>query len=414
MGSAACDVDSMVSSLARAYYNQVVRCWLLLPCAALAIFFLCLFVQTGKAPDTGVVTMMFDASRGDLHLRTEATKLFEECNVNTASVACSDDLDLHQLQQDGRLKLTLVDHSIPSEDKKVLVPSVVEIIDHHQDDSSGVYDTEVEKTITPVGSCVTLVADDFLTHKREALEENPDLAKLLLGVVLLDTDNLNPTTGLTTDKDHDVVAELAKLTDADRDGLFSDLLTAKFDTSGLSAYDLLRRDYKDAPLSTRDLRAGGSTVPEGATSFLDREDASSALQQFHTEKSIDVLLVSFVFFADPEHEQCQRQIAIYSLDEKLLYKVSKCLATDDVLRLSDFSQIDPNTRLFDQDNTTVSRKKMLALISTALSQEDLPSFKTFVDDIASVQTAKVMAQVRRLFFLFGNFKQFLVMLLDWW
>ena len=350
-------------------------------------------LQAGKAPASVVVCTMFDATRGDLHLRTDAIKLFEECTVNTASVACSNDLDLHQLQQEGRLKLTLVDHSVPSEDKRDLVPSVVEVVDHHQDDSSGVYEDTVKKTIAPVGSCATLIADDFLTYRQEALEDNPDLVKLLLGVILLDTDNLSPTSGLATDKDHGVVAELANLTDADRDSLFSDLVAAKFDTSGLSAYDLVRRDYKDAPPSTRDLRAGGSTVPESATNFLDREDTSSSLQQFYTEKNVDVLLVNFVFYADPERQQCQRQIVIYSVDEKVLSKVFKYLTSDDVLGLKEVSQSNRHIRLCDQGNTAVSRKKILGLISIALSQEDIPSFKSFVDDSASVQTAKEMAQV---------------------
>ena len=367
----------------------------------LAIFEICvcLFVQTNKAPDTGVVTAMFNVTRGDLHLRTDATKLFEECDVNTASVMCADDLDLHQLQQDSQLKLTLVDHSVPSEDQRDLVPSVVEVVDHHQDDSSGEYGASVEKTITPVGSCSTLIADDFLTHKREVLEENPDLAKLLLGVVLLDTDNLSPTTGLATDKDHDVVAELSKLTDADRDGLFSDLLAAKFDTSGLSSYDLLRRDYKDAPPSTRGLRGGGSTVPESGTNFLEQEDASSSLQQFYTEKSVDVLLVNYVFYTDPERQQRQRQILIYCLDRKLLHKVAKHLIVEGILELKEVLQSDPNIKLFEQANTSVSRRKVLHLISTALSLEDLPSFKSFVDDIGSVQTATVMSQVRHLYIM---------------
>ena len=417
LGSSACDVDSMVSSLSRAYYNHVVRCWLfccVLFCQELYFVFLyiriqnqftcfsdyplalSLFLQTGKAPASGMVTAMFAASRGDLHLRTDATKLFEECGVNMASVACSDDLDLHQLQEDRRLKLTLVDHSVPSKDKGDLVPSVVEVIDHRQDDSSAVYDASVEKTISPVGSCTTLIADDFLAHKRAALEENPDLVKLLLGTILLDTDNLSPTTGLATDKDHNVVAELVHLTDADCDGLFSDLLVAKFDTSGLSAYDLVRRDYKDAPPSTRGLKAGGSAVPERASSFLDREDASSSLKQFYTEKSVDMLLINYVFYADPERQLRRCQILIYCPNGKLLNKVCKYLAAADMLRLQEVSQSGPNIRLFDQDNTAVSRKKMLGLISTALSQEDLPSFKSFVDDIASVQSIKEVSQVRHL------------------
>ena len=339
---------------------------------------------------------MFSASRGDLPLRTDATKLFEECNVNTASVVCSDDLDLHQLCKDGQLKLTLVDHSVPSEDQRDLVPSVIEIVDHHQDDSSGVYGTSVEKSISPVGSCVTLIADDFLTYKREALEQNPDLVKLLLGVILLDTDNLSATTGLATDKDHDVVAELANLTDADPDGLFHGLLAAKFDLSGLSAYDLLRRNYKDAPPSTRGLRAGGSTVPDRAASFLDRKDAVSSLQQFYTEKNVDVLLVIHVFYTDPERQQCQRQIVVYCLDEKLLHKIAKYLVAEVILELKEVLQSNPSIRLFDQGNTAVSRRKVLHLISTAQSQEDIPSFKSFVDEIASVQTAREISQVRHL------------------
>ena len=358
--------------------------------------FVCLFVQTGKDPSSGVVIPMFSASRGDLHLRTDAIKLFEECDVKTASVACSDDLDLHQLQQESRLKLTLVDHSVPNEDQRDLVLSVVEVIDHRQDDSSGMYDASVEKSISSVGSCATLIADDFLTHKRRALEDNPDLVKLLLGVILLDTDNLSAMTGLATDKDHDVVAELANLTDADPDGLFHGLLAAKFDLSGLSAYDLLRRNYKDVPPSTRGLRAGGSTVPERAASFLDRKDAIFSLQQFYTEKSVDVLLVIYAFYTDPERQQCQRQIVIYCLDEKLFHKVAKYLVAAGILELSEVPQNNPSIRQFDQGNTAVSRRKVLHLISSALSQEDIPSFKSFIDEIASVQTASEISQVRHL------------------
>ena len=358
---------------------------------------------------------MFSALRDDLSLRTDAIRLFEECGVSTANVACANDLDMHQLQQHSRLKLTLVDHSVPVQ--RELVPSVVEIIDHHQDDSSGVYDDSVKKRISPVGSCATLVADEFLAHKREALEQNPDLAKLLLGVILLDTDNLSPTTGLATNKDRDVVAELSNLTDANRDGLFSNLLAAKFDTSGLSAFDLLRRDYKDAPLSTTGMRAGGSTVTERSRSFLKRRDTISSLQQFITEKGIDVLLVDHVFYADPELQQRQRQIVIYCPDGKLCNKVSKYLAAEDVLGLKEISQNNPNIRLFDQANLVMSRKKVLGLINIALSQEDIPSFKSFVDDISSVQTAKRMAQVGSLYFVLcmckWSFQCLLLILLEW-
>jgi inorganic pyrophosphatase/exopolyphosphatase len=364
LGSPACDMDSMVSSVARAFYSHL----------------------SSRDPSSDVVVPVFGASRGDLHLRIVATKLFKECDVNLASVACSNDLDLDQLQEEDRLKLTLVDHTVLNEDQIHLVSSVVEVIDHFEDVGVRMYDDNVGKLVLPVASCATLVADEFLSHNRKALEDNSDLVKLLLGVILLDTDNLSAITGLATDKDHDVVAELANLTDTDSDVLFSGLVAAKLDTSLLSAYDLLYRDYKDAPPSMRGLRAGGSSVPESAGSFLDRQDAISSLQQFYTERSIDVLLVSYVFYRDPEHQQSQRQIILYCYDEKLLHKVATCLVAEAILELKEVVQSNPNIRLFEQGNTAMSRQKLLHLISTALSQEDLPSFKSFVDEISSVQT----------------------------
>jgi hypothetical protein len=133
-------------------------------------------------------------------------------------------------------------------------------------------------------------------------------------------------------------------------------------------------------------------VPESASRFLDREDAVSSLQQFSTGKGVDVLLVIYVFYSDAERKQYHRQIEIYCLDSKLLNKVSRYLVGQDVLALKEVSQNEPNIRLFDQENTSVSRKKVLALISAALSQEDIPSFKSFVEDLASVQTAKELAE----------------------
>ena len=80
--------------------------------------------------------------------------------------------------------------------------------------------------------------------------------KLLLGAILLDTDNLSEITGIATEKDSEVVAVLSSMTESSCDDLFNELSAAKFDTSGLSAYDLLRRDYKDAP-STENESTGG-------------------------------------------------------------------------------------------------------------------------------------------------------------
>ena len=335
---------------------------------------------------------MFNVYRNDLFLRTDAIKLFELCSLNTANVTCADDVNLDRLQQDNLLKLTLVDHNVPTESQRDLVPSVVEIVDHHQDDTSDVYDKTVERTISLVGSCATLIAVDFLSHKREALEQNEDLVKLLLGVILLDTDNLNPTTGLATYQDCDVVSQLAGLTDIDCSGLFTELIAAKFDTTGLSAYDLLRRDYKYASSTASGFTAGGSSVPGSAIRFLDCEDAQTALQQFSKEKSVNLLLVDAIFYYSDQNKR-RRQIIIYCPNRKLQIKVVKYLLKEGALGLKEVSQADSSIQVFDQDNTSVSRKHMLGLICAALDQEDIPSFKSYIDHIASMQKITQIVEV---------------------
>ena len=100
-----------------------------------------------------------------------------------------------------------------------------------------------------------LLATSCLTNA-QALEESPDLVKLLLGAILLDTDNLSEITGIATEKDSEVVAVLSSMTESSCDDLFNELSAAKFDTSGLSAYDLLRRDYKDAPVDRERVYGG--------------------------------------------------------------------------------------------------------------------------------------------------------------
>ena len=66
------------------------------------------------------------------------------------------------------------------------------------------------------------------------------------------------------------------------------------------------------PLRPRtSLLAGGSTVPESGTSFLDREDAADALQQFSGERGVDVLLVNYVFYSDVDRQERERQIVVY-------------------------------------------------------------------------------------------------------
>jgi len=74
--------------------------------------------------------------------------------------------------------------------------------DHHKDQWRA--DLKVSKQIELVGSCCTLVAEKLLTM--DVLDSQ--ITSLLLGTILLDTVNLDPRAGRSTDKDKEVVHQL--------------------------------------------------------------------------------------------------------------------------------------------------------------------------------------------------------------
>lgn len=74
--------------------------------------------------------------------------------------------------------------------------------DHHKDMWPA--NLKVIKAIEPVGSCSTLVAEKLLSL--DVLDSQ--ISSLLIGTILLDTINLDPRAGRTTDKDKEIVKRL--------------------------------------------------------------------------------------------------------------------------------------------------------------------------------------------------------------
>jgi inorganic pyrophosphatase/exopolyphosphatase len=360
LGNESSDLDSMVSALARAYFTNLVN------------------------PSYGLPVPMFNINREDIPLRTEATWLLRDCDVNTVNVTCLGDLDLKGLQSADQLAVTLVDHNLPAVDQWELISSTVDIMDHHKDDTGDHYKKDVTKMIKPVGSCATLVAKDFLDQLPLALERNHDLVKLLLGAILVDTVNLDTSTGRTTDIDCDVVKQLKSITDIDRDHLYSQLQYAKFDLTGLSAYDLLCKDFKNAAPTSSGVKAGAASIPESFGDFLQRADSNDALTLFTEENGLDLLLLVSVSFSDPEYLHMKRQCGVYSENDALRLTVFNFMKIEESLKLTEIATSNPKLSAFDQGDTTASRKQLLPLLNAALSQYPME---------ASVETVKIQRTV---------------------
>lgn len=307
--------------------------------------------------------------------------LFTMCSVDSSNVPCVEDLDLSHLLQDCRLRLSLVDHNVPCDSQRNLASAVMEVIDHHDDTSGNLYGPDVDINVVSVGSCATLIADNFLNQKLVGLEKNPDLVKLLLGVILLDTENLIALAGLATDKDREVADALCRLLpDVNPDVLYRQLRMAAYE----NACTLLKSDYKDAPNTKSDVRAGGSTIQVRWETLFGQKYAKEAVQEYATEMDVDVFLVDCISYSDSEKKQRCRQLVIYSENPQILNQVVEFLKSQFTLGLRELPSNDSRLLAFQQGNGSVSRKKVLMMISIAL----MPTFKIFVDERASVSVAK--------------------------
>ncbi|KAG5453773.1 Exopolyphosphatase prune1 [Clonorchis sinensis] len=255
-GNEACDLDSASCALSYAYFKQQ---------------------QLG---DSWTVVPLCNIQRKDMPLRTEITYWLRECGLNWEMLFYTDDIfdsetcPLAQQLCCTDVRLILVDHHFTIGQLKRTKWTVTEVIDHHHFEDTGAVELLLRhctlKRIEHVGSCASLVCAEIL--KSEQMKDIPLIVwKLLYGAILMDTvglSRLGQEAGRLTDLDLRMACRIEDLAGKDwfagpssRETLFNGLENAKFDVTGLSLWDLLRRDMKMAiGSSSVDDRIACSTV----------------------------------------------------------------------------------------------------------------------------------------------------------
>jgi len=97
---------------------------------------------------------------------------------------------LEKLNKSSRLKFVLVDHNRLAVSQEKYEESVIEIVDHHKDESRCKNAKNDKRNIEMVGSCATLVAEKLLKGAPSLVTKIE--ARVLLAPILLDTVNLDP------------------------------------------------------------------------------------------------------------------------------------------------------------------------------------------------------------------------------
>ncbi|NWU92917.1 PRUN1 Exopolyphosphatase, partial [Upupa epops] len=341
MGNEACDLDSAVSALALAFF----------------------LAKTSPTPGTAVIPVL-NIPRSDFPLRTETTFLFREQGITAESLVFRDEIDLAGLHHDGLLSLTLVDHHVLPGADAALEEAVVEIIDHRpleQDWAPG-----CPVTAAPVGSCATLVTERIAQGPLGVLDGL--MAALLHGTILLDCVNLSPAAGKVTPRDVACVALLEEKFPQlpARGTIFQALQAAKFDISGLSTEQLLRKDLK--ALSSEEQLLAVSVIYSDLGTFLGRPGLLQDLESFCRAGGYSGLVAMAISFRDGDSNQPSRQLVVYSQQETLRNTICQALeeATTPALHLQPLESPSPCLATYSQGNTLASRKKVLPILRAAL------------------------------------------------
>ncbi|XP_072019934.1 uncharacterized protein [Amphiura filiformis] len=359
IGNESCDLDSAVSALVYAYYLHSVS------------------KQTDG--DSNVLYIpILNIPHQDYSVRTEVTHCLQAHHITDDILVFRDEANLRTLHEKSQLLLTLVDHNVLVSSDSFLDDDIVEIVDHHSNGRHDGEDRKLDITLETVGSCCTLVTEKILLDGKEILDETT--ATLLLSTILVDTFNLSESAKKTTPKDEAMVAELQQLCSINRQVLFEEIERVKFDVSGLSTSDLLKKDYKS--LLGSNINIGLSSITLHLRNLIERPSLESDLERFCLDRNLHILLLINLALVDKETPQ--RQLGIYSpgylaLKDTLVKTLQESDAPQ--LQLSEIDNAPLSIAAFDQGNTAASRKKLMPLAQQFLEdlEKDPQRVQEFID-----------------------------------
>lgn len=334
LGNETCDLDSAVSSLVYGYT---------------------LYMK--DTPHKAVLSVL-NIPHAHFPIKTEVLYYLKECNIDVNSLIFRDDVNLKDLQNQGKLKLILVDHHALNLDNEFLRTSVVEVIDHRPQDPVWAWkDTKI--SLQTVGSCCTLIAQNMINMNENCITSQ--IAKLLYGPIVLDTACFSECAGITTKHDYQVAAKLEGIcgNQLDRKKIFRDLQEAKADISSLTPNQLLIKDMK--------ITSGVPVIglPISVKDFLKDQSAQEAVKSFCNDLSAPIGVIMGLTI---NNDVIKRDLAVYSDDlfpshaDQLMKQLKECKEPDLKLQPVSVTAVKSDFLLFDIGNIKASRKQVLPII----------------------------------------------------
>lgn len=371
MGNEAADADSIISSIVYCYHSSEYR--------------------DRDASSQELFLPMIAIPRDQFLLRCEVKALFDAIGLEQEACVFLDDVSWEVFDHEwpGKCNVHLLDHNEATGPIAQLIaknPSsfqVAEILDHHAPTNAHpdvpstsceiAFDTSTSKALA--GSCCTIVSEKLVSYwetKRKVEDVDALLATMLLGVISLDTVNLDPSAHKVTPRDSEMARILEKSAFMSREDLFQWLQDEKFNTKHWEKFTMencLICDFKQFVAPSKELQYGVSSILIHTEPFLEKAGSSYAteLHRFCEDRNLDFLVVMSLVM---EGNTPTREILFFAHKskpafEKLLafVKENPSIQPSELHLPSQYHQV----QAFTQGNAAASRKQVVPLIQSFLS-----------------------------------------------
>ncbi|NXA79996.1 PRUN2 protein, partial [Thryothorus ludovicianus] len=331
LGNKSCDLDSLISTLAYAY-----------------------FLDKVSPPDVLCLPVL-NIPRKDFTYFTETRFILEELKIPESFHIFRDEINLHQLNAEGKLSLTLVNSNMLTSEDKSLESAVVKVINP---------DERCDRSLELQACSSSLVVKEILQKAPELITQQ--LAYLLRGSILFKCMSLEADR--MTEQQEKILSVLEeKFPDLPpREEIISVLQETQFNAQGVSIEEIMLKDLKE--ISDGEIKVAISTVYMTLEDCVLHRSLLADLKAFIDKYGFDVLVILANCLSD--EKQTKQQVAVYSenveLGNQICCELEEC--QNPCLDLDPLECECDQILVYHQENSSVTCDQIFLLIKEVINR----------------------------------------------
>uniref|UniRef100_K7FTX1 Protein prune homolog 2 n=1 Tax=Pelodiscus sinensis TaxID=13735 RepID=K7FTX1_PELSI len=331
LGNKPCDLDSLISALTYAY-----------------------FLDKVSPPDVLCLPVL-NIPRREFSYYPETRFILEELDIPESFHIFQDEINLHQLNDEGKLSLTLVNSNMLASDDKSLESAVVKVINP---------DEQCDANLGLQASSSSVVVKEILQEAPELITQQ--LAHLLRGSILFKCMSVEHER--ITEQQEEILSILEEKYPElpPRENIISVFQATPLKAQGLNIEEAMLKDLKE--LTDGEIKVAVSTVYMALEDCIFHRNITGDLKAFIDKYGFDVLVILANYLS--EEEQTKRQIAVYSENVELCNQIcceleecqNPCLELDPLECGCD------QFLVYHQDNTLVTGDQIFLIIKEVINR----------------------------------------------